>query len=622
MANGTRGGSDSLDQRWREWLLAQALGGSNLVSENIIALLHVAAGLAARGVAPPEGGAEDLIELMLGERLSLPGQWLIWLVRTGHGVTPAGTPLATLQDACAFAFRQQSPPPVCAATVNEQVCFAIGFMQLFDAEATLPLPFPPADLRRIRVEVLRQLVEVGLFRWALPCVPGLQRDYAESPATARLGIARALSALLREGGNPRGALAVLLETEREWGALEPGEQGEVLLFVGNLQSELGLPTVAAASWTRGVQALGEGTPTLQKALRLQLARSAVERGDLETSRRLLGSAAEFSCDAATPSAQLRLETWALQIALLLQDPVRARDAAHAAFRARPTRPYYSAEATLWGALAHYAAMSGLPAAREWAARMGLVAHQLGSRVRRDVETRSELALSLACGAQGGAEACYWITTGQPSSDVDGTLVFSQAALQGSYGMRFGPRFSAEVDEHLAILQSMRASGRTALYDAILTALDELSTVEGRKSLLVFTDGDDAGPAQHGSQSTSDDATEGAKLSEVTIYTVGFTGWGPEGSESVNIPFLTTLAEATGGRAFFPEDVEQVKDAFLDVQEDLHRHYRMAYIPSESPPEAVEAADETWRPLEVRVRDRDDLIVRTRQGYYARAEQSP
>ena len=41
-----------------------------------------------------------------------------------------------------------------------------------------------------------------------------------------------------------------------------------------------------------------------------------------------------------------------------------------------------------------------------------------------------------------------------------------------------------------------------------------------------------------------DAVEAAKLSEVTIYTVGFTGWGPDGSYSVNRPFLTTLAEAT------------------------------------------------------------------------------
>jgi len=183
-------------------------------------------------------------------------------------------------------------------------------------------------------------------------------------------------------------------------------------------------------------------------------------------------------------------------------------------------------------------------------------------------------------------------------------------------VRFGRSFTDSLDEHYRILRSMKPSGPTALYDAILSALEELKTVEGRKSLLVFTDGDDAGPAQHGSQSTSEDALEAAKLSEVTIYTVGFTGWGPDGSESVNRPFLTSLADATGGRAFFPEDVEQVKDAFADVQEDLHRHYRMAYVPIQAP-----VVDESWRPLEVKVRDRDDLIVRTRQGYYARAHES-
>lgn len=186
-------------------------------------------------------------------------------------------------------------------------------------------------------------------------------------------------------------------------------------------------------------------------------------------------------------------------------------------------------------------------------------------------------------------------------------------------VRFGPRFTASLSEHLAVLRSMKPAGKTALYDAILYSLEELSVVEGRKSLLVFTDGDDAGPAEHGSEATSEDTLEGAKLSEVTIYTVGFTGFGPNGGESVNRPFLTALAEATGGRAFFPEDVEQVKKAFADVQEDLHRHYRMAYIPSETP--EPDPLAESWRPLEVRIRGRDDLIVRTRQGYYARSSES-
>ena len=198
----------------------------------------------------------------------------------------------------------------------------------------------------------------------------------------------------------------------------------------------------------------------------------------------------------------------------------------------------------------------------------------------------------------------------------------------SNSVRFGPRFTDQLSEHYALLGAMHPTGKTALYDAIIAALGELRVVEDRRSLLVFTDGDDSGPAQQGSVSSMDDALEAAKLSEVTIYTVGFTGWGPDGSDSVNQPFLNSLAEATGGRAYFPEDVEAVKKAFLDVQEDLHRHYRMAYIPpvARSSSETltlardattVEAdADPNWRPLEVHVKGRDELIVRTRQGYYA------
>lgn len=193
-----------------------------------------------------------------------------------------------------------------------------------------------------------------------------------------------------------------------------------------------------------------------------------------------------------------------------------------------------------------------------------------------------------------------------------------AALIGLFnsGVRFGPRFTDSIAEHLGILRTMKPEGKTALYDGILAALQELAPVDGRKSLLLFTDGDDAGPANQGSQATAQDAVEKAKQSEVTIYTVGFTGWGPEGSESVNRPFLTALAEATGGRAFFPGDVDAVKKSFAEVQQDLHRHYRLAYVPQQA------VSDAAWRHIEVKVKGRAGLFVRTRQGYYARTDPGP
>jgi VWFA-related protein len=180
-------------------------------------------------------------------------------------------------------------------------------------------------------------------------------------------------------------------------------------------------------------------------------------------------------------------------------------------------------------------------------------------------------------------------------------------------LRFGVEYTDSISAHLAMLRTMQAEGRTVLYDAILTALTELENVEGRKSLLLFTDGDDAGPANQGSRASIEEVIEAAKQSEATIYTVGFSGWGPEGSESVNRPFLTTLAEATGGRPFFPKKVEEVKKAFAEVQQDLHRHYRMAYVPT-----VVDSGTVGWRNIEVKVKSRPGLFVRTRQGYYTRA----
>jgi Ca-activated chloride channel family protein len=188
-------------------------------------------------------------------------------------------------------------------------------------------------------------------------------------------------------------------------------------------------------------------------------------------------------------------------------------------------------------------------------------------------------------------------------------------------IRFGAEYTDDIASHLAMLRTMKPEGTTALYDAILAALHELESVEGRKSLLLFTDGDDAGPGK-GSRASIEDVIEAAKQSEVTIYTVGFMGKRADGTGNVNQPFLTALAEATGGRPFFPEperdplhrdkDVEAVKKAFAEVQRDLHRHYRMAYVPS-----SVSGGLSGWRNIEVKVKSKPGLFVRTRQGYYTR-----
>ncbi|MFQ5791822.1 MAG: VWA domain-containing protein [Acidobacteriota bacterium] len=192
------------------------------------------------------------------------------------------------------------------------------------------------------------------------------------------------------------------------------------------------------------------------------------------------------------------------------------------------------------------------------------------------------------------------------------------AIVGDFNerIRFSSYFTDDVDRLIASIQSLYPSGWTALYDSILISIAKVSGADGRKALLVFTDGDDSRSLGQGSEATKDDAVEGAKLSEVTIYAVGFRGRRAAGRRGVNKGFLNRLARETGGSAFFPKNIGELNRDFAQIQEELHSQYRMAYVPKNM------KKDGRWRRIEVRIRGRGDLVVRTRQGYYALPEDRP
>ncbi len=176
-------------------------------------------------------------------------------------------------------------------------------------------------------------------------------------------------------------------------------------------------------------------------------------------------------------------------------------------------------------------------------------------------------------------------------------------------IRFSSHFTDDIDRLVQTIQSLYPAGWTALYDSILYSIDKVSEAEGRKALLVFTDGDDSRSVGQGSESTSKDTLEGAKFSEVTIYSVGFQG-NRGGGRGVNKGFLKDLAEETGGAAFFPKGIGDLNKSFEQIQEELHSQYRLAYVPTNN------ETDGEWRSISVKVKNRDNLVVRTRQGYYA------
>ena len=172
---------------------------------------------------------------------------------------------------------------------------------------------------------------------------------------------------------------------------------------------------------------------------------------------------------------------------------------------------------------------------------------------------------------------------------------------------FGPEFTADMRQHVAMINQMRPQRSTHLYDALIASLRELSGVRDRKALVLFTDGDD-----EGSQASMEDALETARRSRVSIYTVGLRGWSATDGMAINEDLLTQIADDTGGRAFFPENDKDMRSAFDAIAEELHQQYRMAYFPPNS--ENVDG----WRDIDVSMTSRRGLIVRTRLGYH-RAE---
>jgi Ca-activated chloride channel family protein len=168
---------------------------------------------------------------------------------------------------------------------------------------------------------------------------------------------------------------------------------------------------------------------------------------------------------------------------------------------------------------------------------------------------------------------------------------------------FGPEFTADMRQHVAMINQMRPQRSTHLYDALIASLKELSAVRDRKALVVFTDGDD-----EGSQASMEEALEAARRSRVSIYTVGLRGWSATGGVAINEDLLTQIADYTGGRAFFPENEKDMRAAFDAVTAELHQQYRMAYFPP-----AGENVD-GWRDVDVSMTTRRGLIVRTRLGY--------
>jgi Ca-activated chloride channel homolog len=159
------------------------------------------------------------------------------------------------------------------------------------------------------------------------------------------------------------------------------------------------------------------------------------------------------------------------------------------------------------------------------------------------------------------------------------------------------RRSFDPAERAKVIDGLRSWGGTALYDAIIEAIDSVGRQSGRRAVIIFSDGED-----QSSHSTAEAALRRVEGSDATVYTIG-QGRAAESKTLQKI--LESFARVSGGRAFFTQDLEKLEEAFREIIDDLSHQYLIGY----APPAARSGA---WRDIEVKVAG--GYRVRARQGY--------
>ncbi len=157
------------------------------------------------------------------------------------------------------------------------------------------------------------------------------------------------------------------------------------------------------------------------------------------------------------------------------------------------------------------------------------------------------------------------------------------------------------------VRAMRPGGGTALYDAIYYAsrdklLKHTSKGATRRAIVLLSDGED-----NQSHVTREEAIDMAQRAEVIIYTISTNITGSRGKGD---KVLTRIADATGGCAFFPFQINDVANAFAEIQDELRSQYALSYKPADFKP------DGQYHTIQIAAVTHKDMHVRSRRGYYA------
>jgi Ca-activated chloride channel homolog len=169
-------------------------------------------------------------------------------------------------------------------------------------------------------------------------------------------------------------------------------------------------------------------------------------------------------------------------------------------------------------------------------------------------------------------------------------------------------FTSDRDDLIGAINDLQFGNPTRLWDAVDTSMEELKDVEGRKVVLVFTDGDDTA-----SRIGMGDVLDRAREEEVMVYAIGLQSEFFNGQRVVRSRpdrSLRRLAEETGGGYFELQKTAELAPTFTRVAQELHSQYTLGFSPA--------TLDGREHKLEVRMKQ-TGMSARARRSYIAAPE---
>jgi Ca-activated chloride channel homolog len=170
------------------------------------------------------------------------------------------------------------------------------------------------------------------------------------------------------------------------------------------------------------------------------------------------------------------------------------------------------------------------------------------------------------------------------------------------------------------IHSIEAGGSTGLYNGIYLTMRQLVTARSphdgaavrRQAIVVLSDGRDTS-----SLLSYEDVLEVARRSGVSVYSIQLDSPSQRVSQVSRVLSrdeyaLRELATDTGGRAFFPDRIEELAGVYESIATELAHQYALGYTPKSAEP------DGGFRRVSVQVSERPGVRIRTRAGYLARS----